>query len=183
MLRGEAAHAESVALALDEPGTHAARADAITRATSTCTRWRARCAREPRDAAPVRRITIDDVWDGFALWLGLHDARVLPAHRAGPGRREQPRAEPRSGQRRALRARDDARARRRRRARRVRAARRARRAAAPLRRRPAGAVGARAAAIAGWDDAGRPGNASLRVTIDPAGTAHVAFGAHRGDAP
>jgi hypothetical protein len=34
-------------------------------------------------------------------------------------------------------------------------------------------------AVAGWDDARRPGNASLRVAVDAAGTAHVAFGRHR----
>jgi hypothetical protein len=37
-------------------------------------------------------------------------------------------------------------------------------------------------AIAGWGDAGRPGNATLRVTIDPSGTTHVAFGAPPGTA-
>jgi hypothetical protein len=34
-------------------------------------------------------------------------------------------------------------------------------------------------AIAGWDDAARPGNGSLHVTVDPAGTTHATFGARR----
>jgi hypothetical protein len=29
--------------------------------------------------------------------------------------------------------------------------------------------------LAAWDDAGRPGNAELRVTVDPAGTTRASF--------
>jgi hypothetical protein len=31
-------------------------------------------------------------------------------------------------------------------------------------------------AIAGWHDAARPGNGSLRVSVDEAGATHIAFG-------
>jgi hypothetical protein len=38
-----------------------------------------------------------------------------------------------------------------------------------------GAVARVQRALADWDDAGRPGNASLHVTIDPAGAVRVAL--------
>ena len=180
MLRGDAAHAETVALALDEPGmtlrvltAHAPEVDvhALTRALYD----------QPRDAVPVRRVTIDDVWSGFALWLGLHDAAMCRLTVQGPGAADTPVPNLAVGS----------------------AALYGLAATLGLADRAAFAVFApRGAndvvvrrfgdgddtvarvqrAIAGWDDAGRPGNASLHVTVDPAGTAHVAFGAHRGTA-
>jgi protein-L-isoaspartate(D-aspartate) O-methyltransferase len=180
MLRGDTAPAESVALALGEPGTtlrvltaHAPALDvpALTRALYA----------QPHDWPPARRITIDDVWDGFALWLGLHDAAFCrltvqgPAAADGPvpnlafgggafyglastlglaGDGELAVFAPRGANDVVVRRFGDDR----------------------------GAVARIPRAIAGWDDARRPGNASLHVTIDPAGTAHVAFGAHRGTA-
>jgi protein-L-isoaspartate(D-aspartate) O-methyltransferase len=160
MLRGDAAHAESVALALDEPGLtlrvfseHARDVDvpALARALHGT----------PRDAAPVRRITVDDVWDGLGLWLGLQDRAFCRLIVPGPDAAttvgladggELAVLAPRGHDVLVRRFGDDER----------------------------GAVARVQRAIAAWDDAGRPGNASLRVTVDPAGTAHVAFGAHRG---
>ncbi|MDB5069319.1 MAG: fxlM [Candidatus Eremiobacteraeota bacterium] len=177
MLRGGATQAESVALALDEPGTtlrvqsaHAATVDvhALTRALHA----------RPRDAAPVRRIMIDEVWGGFALWLGLHDPGFCrltvqgPAAADGPvpnlaggngtqygvastlgvaGDGELAVFAPRGVLDVVVRCFGDDR----------------------------GALARVQRAIAGWDDAGRPGNGSLRVTVDPAGTTHAAFGAQR----
>jgi protein-L-isoaspartate(D-aspartate) O-methyltransferase len=177
MLRGEAAHAESVALPLDEPGTtlrvHAAHAHAVDVHALT----RALHAK-PRDTAPVRCITIDDVWDGFALWLGLNDVGFCRLTAQGPGAADGPVPNlavgsgalyglastlgiagdgelavfaPRGMVDVVVRHFGDDR----------------------------GVVGRVQRAIAGWDDARRPGNGSLHVTVDPAGTAHVAFGPQR----
>jgi protein-L-isoaspartate(D-aspartate) O-methyltransferase len=177
MLRGDAAHAESVALLLDEPGltlrvltahAHDVDAHALTRALYGAS----------YDAAPMRRITIDEVWNGFSLWLGLHDDALCRLTVQGPGAAGSPVPNlavgsgalyglastlgladggelavfaPRGGNDVLVRRFGDDR----------------------------GAVARVQRAIAGWDDAGRPGNASLHVTIDPAGASHVAF-AHRG---
>ncbi len=177
MLRGDAAHAASVTLALDEPGAtlrvHAAHAPAVDVHALT----RALHAR-PHDAAPVRRVTIDEAWNGFALWLGLNDPAFCRLSAQGRGAADGP-VPNLAGGNGALHG-----------------------LAATLGiagdgeiavfaprgmvdvvvRRfgdDRGAVARVQRAIAGWDDAGRPGNGALHVTVDPAGTAHVAFGAHR----
>jgi protein-L-isoaspartate(D-aspartate) O-methyltransferase len=178
MLRGSAAPAESVVLALDHPATtlrvlpehaHAVDVHALTRALHG----------RPRDDAPVRRISVDEVWDGFALWLGLHDASFCRLTVQGPAAAGGPVPNlalgsgahyglastlgladggelvvfaPRGAHDVVLRHFGDNR----------------------------GAVERVQRALMGWDAAGRPGNASLHVTIDLSGTAHVAFGAHRG---
>lgn len=180
MLRGDAAHAESVALALDERGTtlrvltaHAPDLDvhALARALYG----------KPRDAPPVRRITIDDVWDGFALWLGLHDDALCRLTVQGPAAANTPvpNLAVGSGALYGLAstlgladARELA----------VFAPRGANDVVVRAFGDDGGAVARVQHAIAGWNDAGRPGNASLHVTVDPTGTAHVAFGAHRGTA-
>jgi protein-L-isoaspartate(D-aspartate) O-methyltransferase len=180
MVRGDAAHAESVALVLDEPGTTLRVLTA--RAHELDVRALARALYgTPRDAAPVRRITIDDVWDGFALWLGLHDDALCRLTVQGPAASNTPvpNLALGSGALYGLAstlgladARELA----------VFAPRGANDVVVRGFGDDAGAVERVQRAIAGWDDAGRPGNASLHVTVDPAGTAHVAFGAHRGTA-
>ena len=178
MLRGASAHAESVALMMDEPGmtlrvlaSHARDVDvhALTRALYA----------PPRDAAPVRRITIDDVWGGFSMWLGVHDDALCRLTVQGPGAAGGPVPNlavgsgalyglattlgladggelavfaPRGGYDVLVRRFGEDR----------------------------GAVARVQRAITGWHDAGRPGNASLHVTIDPAGAISVAFAAPRG---
>ncbi|HEY6236584.1 MAG TPA: methyltransferase domain-containing protein [Candidatus Elarobacter sp.] len=177
MLRGDAAHAESVALMLDEPGltlrvltAHAHDVDvhALTRALYGA----------PHDTAPVRRITIDDVWNGFSLWLGLHDDALCRLTVQGPGAAGSPVPNLAVGSgalyglASTLGLADDGEL----------AVFAPRDGYDVLVRRfgeDRGAVARVQRAIAGWDDVGRPGNASLHVTIDPAGTSHVAF-AHRG---
>jgi len=177
MLRGDAPHAESVALALDEPGmtlrvhrAHAATVDvhALTRALRA----------KPRDATPLRRITIDDVWDGFALWLGLHDRGFCRLTVQGPGAADGlvPNLAVGSGALYGLAstlgiAGDEEFA--------VFAPRGANDVLVRRFGDDHGATARVQRAIGGWDDAGRPGNGSLRVTIDDDGTAHVAFGVHR----
>ncbi len=177
MLRGEAANAQSVALALDDPATSLRVQSAYASAVDVHALARALHAK-PRDTPPVRRITIDDVWGGFAVWLGLHDAGFCRLTAQGPGAADGPVPNlavgsgalyglastlgiagdgelavfaPRGMVDVVVRGFGDDR----------------------------GAVARVQRAIAGWDDAGRPGNDSLHVTIDPAGTTHVAFGAHR----
>ena len=180
MVRGDAAHAESVVLVLDEPGTTLRVLTAHARDVDVHALARALYGK-PRDAAPVRRITIDDVWDGFALWLGLHDDALCRLTVQGPAAANTPVPNLAVGSG-ALYglvstlgladARELA----------VFAPRGAYDVVVRGFGDDGGAVARVQRAIAGWDDAGRPGNASLRVTVDPAGTAHVAFGAHRGTA-
>jgi protein-L-isoaspartate(D-aspartate) O-methyltransferase len=181
MLRGETAHAESIALALDEPGLtlrvlteHARHVDvqALARALRGV----------PRDAAPVRRISVDDVWDGFALWLGLHDRAFCRITVQGPTAAHTPVPNLAAGSgalnglAMTLGLADES-----------ELALFAPRGGHDVLVRRFGdderGTGARVqSAIAGWDDAGRPGNASLHVTVDPTGTAHVALGADGGTA-
>jgi protein-L-isoaspartate(D-aspartate) O-methyltransferase len=174
MLRGDAAHAETVALALGDPATtlrvrteHApdVDVDALTRALHA----------KPRDVAPVRRITIDDVWNGFALWLGLNDARFCRLTVQGPdaaGGRV-PNLAVGSGAMYGLAstlgiAGDGELA--------VFAPRGMNDVVVRRFGDDRGAVARVQRAVADWDDAGRPGNAALHVTVDPAGTTHAAFG-------
>ncbi|MEA2784974.1 MAG: protein-L-isoaspartate(D-aspartate) O-methyltransferase [Candidatus Eremiobacteraeota bacterium] len=177
MLRGDAAHAETVALALDEPGTtlrvhtaYASSADvhALTRALRA----------KPRDTAPVRRIAIDDVWGGFALWLGLNDAGFCRLTAQGPGAEETavPNLAVANGTPDGFAstigiAGDGELA--------VFAPRGMNDVVVRRFGDDRGAVTRLQRAIAGWDDAARPGNGSLRVTVDVTGTTHVAFGTRR----
>ncbi|HYW52907.1 MAG TPA: methyltransferase domain-containing protein [Dongiaceae bacterium] len=174
MLRGGAAHAHSVALALGEPGTtlrvgeaHAAALDvhALTRALHAA----------PRDALPLRRITVDDVWAGFGLWLSLHDAGFchVRVQRPSAARGHVPNIAGADGALYGLAstlgvAGDGELA--------VFAPRGAHDVVVRRFGPDRGAVTRVQRAIADWDDAGRPGNASLRITIDSAGTARIAFG-------
>jgi protein-L-isoaspartate(D-aspartate) O-methyltransferase len=177
MLRGSSALAESITLALDDQGTTLRVLRAHARALDAATLARALNGK-PRDAAPVRRITIDDAWDGFALWLGLHDGAFCRLTVQGPAAANSPVPNLAVGSgalyglASTLGLADAG-------------------ELAVLAPRGAydvvvrqfgdddGAVARVQRAIAGWDDAGRPGNAALHVTIDSAGTTHVAFGPHR----
>ena len=177
MLRGDAAHAETVALVLNEPGTtlrvHTAYAPAVdvqalTRALRS----------KPRDEPPVRRITIDDVWGGFALWLGLSDAGFCRLTARGPGADETavPNLAAGNGTPHAFAstvgiAGDGELA--------VFAPRGMHDVVVRRFGDDRGAVARVQRAIASWHDAARPGNDSLLVTVDVAGTTHVAFGARR----
>jgi protein-L-isoaspartate(D-aspartate) O-methyltransferase len=177
MLRGDAAYAESIALALDDPGTTLRVRTAYAQTIDVHALTRALHGK-PRDTPPVRRMTIDDVWSGFALWLGLNDPAFgrLTAHGPGAESGPVPNLAVGSGALYGLastlgiagdgelvvfapRGMNDV----------------------VVRRfgEDRGAVARVQRAIAGWDDAGRPGNGSLHVTVDPAGTTHVAFGARR----
>jgi protein-L-isoaspartate(D-aspartate) O-methyltransferase len=180
MLRGDAAHAESVALALDELGT-TLRVDRVQAATVDVRALTRALREKPRDAPPVRRITIDDVWVGFGLWLGLHDAGFcrLTAHGPGAESGPVPNLAVGSGANYGLAstlgiAGDGELA--------VFAPRGSNDVVVRRFGEDRGAVTRVQRAIAGWDDAGRPGNGSLHVTVDPAGTAHVEFGARRNPA-
>jgi hypothetical protein len=133
----------------------------------------------PRDAPPVRRITIDDAWNGFALWLGLHDPAFCRLTLQGPGAGNGavPNLAAGSGALYGLATTiglaDDGELA-------VFAPRGANDVVVRRFGDDRGAVARLQDAIAGWDDAHRPGNASLHVTIDTAGTTHVALGTHRG---
>jgi protein-L-isoaspartate(D-aspartate) O-methyltransferase len=180
MLRGDAAHAHSAVLALDEPGTtlrggaaHAPTLDlhALARALHAA----------PRDATPLRRITADDVWGGFGLWLALHDpafCHVRAHHPSAPDARI-PNLAGTDGALYGLAstlgvAGDGELA--------VFAPRGARDVVVRRFGPDRGAVTRVQRAIADWDDAGRPGNTALRVTVDPAGAASVALGGWTGSA-
>jgi protein-L-isoaspartate(D-aspartate) O-methyltransferase len=86
MLRGPSATAETRRLTLGEAATtlhvFAASADSIDTAALAA----ALARREPQIVQPVRRLARDDVWDGFALWLALHDDAFcrLAAHGPSP---------------------------------------------------------------------------------------------------
>ena len=174
MLRGDAAHAHSAVLALGEPGTtlrvraaHAAALDlpALTRALHTA----------PRDATPLRRITVDDAWGRFGLWLGLCDPWFchVRAQGASAAAGRVPNLAGADGAVYGLAstlgvAGDGELA--------VFAPRGAHDVVVRRFGPDRGAVTRVQRAIADWDDARRPGNASLRVTVDPAGATRVALG-------
>ncbi len=177
MLRGSAAHAQSVVLALDDAATTLRVQSAYAPAVDVHALARALRAK-PRDVPPARRITIDDVWDGFALWLGLNDAGSCRLTMQGPGADGGPVPNLAVGSgalyglASTLGIAGDG-----------ELAVFAPRGMADVVVRhfgdDHGAVARVQRAIASWDDVGRPGNGSLHVTIDPAGTAQVAFGQQR----
>jgi protein-L-isoaspartate(D-aspartate) O-methyltransferase len=84
MLRGPSATAETRRIALGDPATtlyvFAASADSIDTAALAA----ALARREPQIVQPVRRLGRDDVWDGFALWLALHDDAFCRLASQGP---------------------------------------------------------------------------------------------------
>ncbi|MDB5070887.1 MAG: methyltransferase, FxLD system [Candidatus Eremiobacteraeota bacterium] len=168
MLRGPSATADSVILALGDPAItlrvlaeHAGAVDAGAVATAL----RAKSF----DAVPARRTHLENLWDGFPLWLALHDDALcrLTAHGAsaqlGIVPNLLPGGESLYGYATTLgictggelvvfapRGTYDVMLRR----------------FGPA----AGGLGRMQSALAAWDDAGRPGNARLRITVDPAGT-------------
>jgi protein-L-isoaspartate(D-aspartate) O-methyltransferase len=180
MLRGDAAYARTVARALGEPGitlrvsaVHAPELDvpALARALRAA----------PFDAAPLRRITADDVWGGFGLWLGLREPAFCQIHvqsaSAAAGR--VPNLAGDNGALYGLAstvgiAGDGELA--------VFAPRGAHDLVVRRFGPDRGAVTRVQRAIAEWDDACRPGNGSLRVTVDAAGAARVALGPWTGAA-
>jgi protein-L-isoaspartate(D-aspartate) O-methyltransferase len=175
MLRGPSATADSAVIALGEPAItlrvlaeHATAIDAGAIAAAL----RAKSF----DTAPVRRIRLEDLWDGFSLWLALRDDALcrLTAHGAsaqlGVVPNLLPGGESLYGYATTLGICTDGEL--------IVFAPRA--AAEVILRRfgpSAGGVARMQSEIAAWDDAGRPGNARLRVTVDPAGTTHASFDA------
>lgn len=173
MLRGPSATSDSVVVALGEPATAlrvlAANADAVDPEAVT------RALLEPaQDTPPARRLRLDDVWDGFSLWLALRDdafCRLTAQGRAaqlGVVPNLMPGGVSVHGMAMTVGAYSGGEL----------------VVFAPrgpfdvvLRRfgAHAGGVARMQSAIAAWDVAGRPGNAQLHVTIDPAGATRVAF--------
>jgi protein-L-isoaspartate(D-aspartate) O-methyltransferase len=177
MLRGPSATADSRVLALGEPtitlrvlAAHAAAIDphAIANALRA----------QARDTVPARRVRLDEVWNGFSLWLALRDDGFCRLTAHGPSIEQGivpnllPGGEslygsattfglcsagelvtfaPRGSYDVVLRAFGA----------------------------DAGGIARMQSAIAAWDDARRPGNAELRVTVDPDGTTHTEFAARR----
>lgn len=171
MLRGPSASADTVALVLGDPGitlrvlADVARqvdADALTAALRA----------PPYDAWPARRIRLEDVWNGLSLWIALHDDAFCRLTAQGPsiqcglvpnvspgadsaygfvatfgicGNADLTVFAPRGSFDVLLR-----------------------------RLGPhAGTLLRMQSRIAAWDDAGRPGNAALRLTVDASGTTHA----------
>ncbi|HTD32575.1 MAG TPA: methyltransferase domain-containing protein [Candidatus Elarobacter sp.] len=172
MLRGPSASAQTVALALGDPGitlhVFAELAqDVDVPALAAAVRA------PPYDAWPARRIRLEDVWAGLSLWLALEDDRFCRLTAHGPSaQRGIPNVSPGadSGYGFATTfgicgARDLT-------------------VFAPrgsfevvLRRfgPHEGSLPRMQTALAAWDDAGRPGNAALRVTVDANGTTRAAL--------
>jgi protein-L-isoaspartate(D-aspartate) O-methyltransferase len=173
MLRGPSASADTVALVLGDPGitlrvlAEVAReldADALTAALRA----------PPYDAWPARRIRLEDLWNGLSLWLALRDDRFcrLTAQGASVQCALVPNVSPGADSAYgfvttfglcgnadmtvfAPRGSFDV-----------------------LLRRlgpHAGTLLRMQSQIAAWDDAGRPGNAALQLTVDAGGTTHAAL--------
>jgi protein-L-isoaspartate(D-aspartate) O-methyltransferase len=173
MLRGPSASADTSVLALGDPGITlrvlAERAAALDAGAL------AAALREPAyDAWPVRSVRPDELWSALSLWLAVRDDGfcLLAAHGAAAQRGVVPNAWPGYG------ASDGY----------VATAGLCdplelvvlapRGSFEVLLRRfgpHTGTLVRMQAHLAAWDDAGRPGNAQLRVTVDPAGTTHASF--------
>lgn len=173
MLRGPSASADTVALVLGDPGItlhvfaeDAPRvdADALTVALRA----------PPYDAWPARRIRLEDVWNGLSMWLALHDDAFCRLTAQGPSIQRalvpnvSPGADSAYGFVVTFGICGDAEM----------------TVFAPrgsfdvLLRRfgpHAGTLLRMQSQIAAWDDAGRPGNAALRLTVDATGTTHAAL--------
>jgi protein-L-isoaspartate(D-aspartate) O-methyltransferase len=175
MLRGPSATEDTVTLTLGDPTITLRVLAEHAHGVDTAAVARALHGR-PHDALPARRLRLEDLWDGVALWLALHDDALcrLTAHGASaqlgivpnllPGGEslygyvttigtctgaELAVFAPRGGY------------------------------DVVLRRFGTNAGGTERlqSAVTAWDDAGRPGNAHLRVTVDPDGTAHAVIAA------
>jgi protein-L-isoaspartate(D-aspartate) O-methyltransferase len=168
MLRGPSATSDSVSVALGDPVlTLRVFAD---RAASVDPPALLAALRAPAgDEPPARRLRLEDVWNGFSLWLAMHDDAFCRLTAQGPSahanlvpnlspgadslygfattfglheRGELVAFAPRGGFDLVVR-----------------------RFGAEL-----GLVARMQSSIAAWDDAGRPGNAQLRITIGADGT-------------
>ena len=167
MLRGPSATADSVIIALGDPAitlrvlakhAQAVDADAVAAALRE----------KSFDTAPARRTHLEDLWDGLSLWLALHDDALsrLTAHGASVQLGVVPNLLPggeslygyattlgicTGGELVVF----------------------APRGAYDVMLRhfgpSAGGLARMQSLIAGWDDADRPGNKRLRITVDPAG--------------
>lgn len=171
MLRGPSATQFSRTIALGDPATTlyvlaanatAIDADAIVRALRDRT----------HDTHPVRHLDVRDAWEGFTLWLALHDDAFcrVSAQGTAASAGHVPNLIPGGatsygvastfglgsvGELVLLAARGHG---------------------DVMLRRFGSGVGLTDRlqnAIAGWDDAGRPGNAALRIAIDPEGAARI----------
>jgi len=175
MLRGPSASADTVALVLGDPGITVRVFADVARQVDTDALTAALRA-PPYDAWPARRVRLEDVWGGVSLWLALEDDRFCRLTAQGPsiqyglvpnvspgadsaygfvttfgicGSAEMTVFAPRGSFDVVLR-----------------------------RLGPhAGTLLRMQSRIAAWDDAGRPGNAALRLTVDPAGTTHATLAA------
>jgi protein-L-isoaspartate(D-aspartate) O-methyltransferase len=160
-LRGPSAWAERSAIPLDEKSIVLRVRDR----TAVDVRALARALDLPSvDLAPARPLTVEAIWNGFALWLALHDERccrltaldesvasvpnVIPDANTAYGRASTLGSAEGGGMA-VLAPTVDGRV--------------------ALRRFGAdeGAVARLQAQLVGWDDAGRPGNAALHVTVIP----------------
>ena len=170
MLRGPSAGAETRAIALGEPAIKlrvlADYADTPNGGVL------ARALRGPAfDAPPVRRIALDEAWSGFVLWLSLTDGGVCRLSSSGPSAGSVPNLYPGEAFDGAAVTFG------------ICTANElvvfARRGAHELMLRgygpPGGALARLQHALLTWDDAGRPGNAQLRITIAPNGATLTAF--------
>lgn len=128
----------------------------------------------PLEAATARRVRVDEVWNGLTLWLALHEETFcrITAHGPNPSRGFVPNLAsggasqygfattvgscagselvlfaPRNAHDVALRGYGPS----------------------------GGGIARLQHAIENWDDAGRPGNADLRITVDLDGTTHAAL--------
>lgn len=171
MLRGPSATQHSRTIALGDPATtlhvlvpnaDAVDVDAIVRALRGRT----------HDTHPVRHLDVRDAWEGFTLWLALHDDAFcrVSAQGSSESARHVPNLVPGgatsfgvastfglgyAGELVLLAARGPG--------------------DVMLRRFGSGAglTERLQSTVAGWDNAGRPGNAALRIAIDPEGAARI----------
>ncbi len=171
MLRGPSAAHSVRTVALGDPATtlHVLASNAAS--IDAAAMFRALHGRI-HDTHPIRHLDVRDAWNGFTMWLALHDDAFcrLSAQGASAAAGQVPNLVPggaspygvastfglgSAGELVLLAARGPG--------------------DVMLRRFGSGASLTERLqnAVAGWDDAGRPGNAALRITIDPEGTARI----------
>ncbi|HEY0393010.1 MAG TPA: methyltransferase domain-containing protein [Candidatus Elarobacter sp.] len=180
MLRGPSAAADSRVIPLGDEtivlrvlADHAAGIDAAA--------LTAALHRRPYDALPARRLSVEDVWTGFSMWLALHDDGCCRLNAHGPSAQSglvpnlTAGAESLYGFTTTFGVCAGSELV-------VFAPRGARDVLVRRFGTPAGGLARLQAHITAWDDAGRPGNAELRITIDADGSSHAAF-ARRGRGP
>ncbi|HEY0614796.1 MAG TPA: methyltransferase domain-containing protein [Candidatus Elarobacter sp.] len=173
MLRGPSAESDSAVITLGDPTVAlrvlAGRASPIDSDAIT-----AALRRRPYDASPARRISAEEIWTGFSMWLALHDDGICrltahgPSAQAGAIPSLSPGAESLYGFTTTFGLCDGAEIV-------VFAARGPRDVLVRRFGTPAGALARLQAHIEAWDAAGRPGNTELGVRIDPDGTTRAAF--------